>query len=114
HTVKTRFESGSLPPGKNAIEVARTGHGGGFSDSRIGDQDYRVYTIPAQFRDTSGNTYALQVARSLDEVDHTLHEITFFLILIALGGIAIAGGLGLAVAQAALAPVRRLTRRREG
>jgi two-component system sensor histidine kinase MprB len=109
NTFRTPFESGSLPPGRKALEVAKTGHGGGFSDSRIGSQDYRVYTIPAQFRDSSGNTYALQVARSLSEVDNTLHRITIFLILIAAGGVAIAGGLGLAVSQAALAPVRRLT-----
>jgi two-component system, OmpR family, sensor histidine kinase MprB len=42
-------------------------------------------------------------------VNHTLHRITFLLIVIALGGIAVAAGLGLAVSQAALRPVRRLT-----
>jgi two-component system, OmpR family, sensor histidine kinase MprB len=112
-TTHTQFESGSLPPSKDALQVAKTGHGGGFSDATIGTQDYRVYTIPAQFQDESGNTYALQVARSLGEVNRTLHRTTIFLILIAAGGIAIAGGLGLVVSQAALAPVRRLTRATE-
>src|SRR5205823_2602055 len=42
-----------------------------------------------------------------------LGRVTIFLILIAAGGIAIAGGLGLAVSQAALTPVRRLTRATE-
>jgi two-component system sensor histidine kinase MprB len=112
-TTHTQFESGSLPPSKDALQVAKTGHGGGFSDATIANQDYRVYTIPAQFRDERGNTYALQVARSLGEVNRTLHRITIFLILIAAGGVAIAGGLGLVVSQAALAPVRRLTKATE-
>jgi len=52
---------------------------------------------------------AVQVARSLTEVDHSLGRIENLLILIAGGGIAIAAALGLAVSRAALAPVRRLT-----
>jgi two-component system sensor histidine kinase MprB len=106
-TIKTELESGSLPASKAALDVAKNGGKRRFSDATIGGHDYRVYTIPVH--DQDGNTYALQVARSLGEVNHTLHRITLFLILIALGGIAIAGGLGLAVSQAALAPVRRLT-----
>jgi two-component system sensor histidine kinase MprB len=43
----------------------------------------------------------------------TLHRVTLYLILIAAGGILVAGGLGLAVARAALAPVRRLTQATE-
>jgi two-component system sensor histidine kinase MprB len=106
-TIKTAFESGSLPASKTALDVAKHAGKARFSDATIGGHDYRVYTVPVQ--DQRSNTYALQVARSLGEVNHTLHRITVFLILIALGGIAIAGGLGLAVSQAALAPVRRLT-----
>jgi two-component system sensor histidine kinase MprB len=51
----------------------------------------------------------VQAARSLNEVDQSLARIKKLLILIAGGGIAIAAALGLAVARAALAPVRRLT-----
>ena len=111
HIVRTRFESGSLPAAKAALEVARGGGGPRFSDAKIGRHDARVYTIAVQ--DQQGRTYALQVARYLDEVNHTLHRVTIFLILIAVGGIAIAGGLGLVVSQAALAPVRRLTQATE-
>jgi two-component system sensor histidine kinase MprB len=112
HTTPTRFESGTLPPSKTALDVARHGGDARFGDATIkGLGDARVFTVPVQ--DAAGNTYALQVARSLGEVDHTLHRITIFLSLIALAGIAIAGGLGLAVSQAALAPVRRLTQASE-
>jgi two-component system sensor histidine kinase MprB len=111
HRTRTAFESGSLPASETALEVARNKGKAGFDDATIGGHDYRVYTT--QVSDEEGNTYALQVARSLSEVDHTLHRITLFLILIAVGGVAIAGGLGLVVSQAALAPVRRLTRATE-
>jgi two-component system sensor histidine kinase MprB len=53
--------------------------------------------------------FAVQVVRNLTEVDHSLAQIETWLILIAAGGIAIAAALGLLVARAALAPVRRLT-----
>jgi two-component system sensor histidine kinase MprB len=42
-------------------------------------------------------------------VDNTLDRLRTYLILIALAGIGLAGGLGLVVSRAALAPVRRLT-----
>jgi two-component system, OmpR family, sensor histidine kinase MprB len=114
HTIRTRFEAlgGTLPPSKDALSVAQGRNGSGFSDASIGDAQYRVYTI-GPLQDDQAHTYALQVARPLAEVNHTLHRITIFLVLIALAGIAIAGGLGLAVAQAALAPVRRLTQATE-
>ena len=106
-TIRTPFERGSLPVTKRVRKVAR-GHGGGFfSDSQISDNDVRVLTVPA--RDRVGTPYALMVARSLHDVSRTLHRITILLLLIALGGIAVAAGLGLAVSRAALAPVRRLT-----
>jgi two-component system, OmpR family, sensor histidine kinase MprB len=111
HTVRTRFESGSLPPSKLALALARNGGRARFNDASLGDHEYRVFTI--QVHDELGNTYALQVARSLGEVNNTLHRIGIFLFLIAAGGVAIAGGLGLAVAQTALAPVRRLTQATE-
>jgi two-component system sensor histidine kinase MprB len=116
HTTRTQFESGTLPASGTALNVAKSGRNpryrnGRFSDAKIGGDKYRVFTIPVQ--DERGNTYALQVARPLGEVNHTLGRITIFLILIAAGGIAIAGGIGLAVSQAALAPVRRLTRATE-
>jgi two-component system sensor histidine kinase MprB len=112
HTTRTDFESGKLPASDTALDVAKGGQSpkfrnGRFNDASISGKDFRVFTIPVQ--DQRGNTYALQVARPLADLNHSLHRITIFLILIAVGGVAIAGGLGLAVSQAALAPVRRLT-----
>jgi two-component system sensor histidine kinase MprB len=85
-TTLTHFESGNLPPSETALGIAQKGGGARFNDATIkGLGAARVYTIPV--RDQQGNTYALQVARSLGEVNHTLHRITIFLVLIALGGI---------------------------
>ena len=93
----------SLPVTSRAREAARGEGDYYFSDVTASGADWRVLTIP-------GPPFAVQIARSLSEVNHTLHRIGIFLILIAAGGILVAAGLGLAVARAALTPVRRLTK----
>ena len=98
----TRFESGPLPASHAARRAARNGGSEQFSNTHVEGVEWRVLTLPAP-------PYALQIARPLTEVNHTLHRITIFLILIAGGGILVAAALGLAVSQAALRPVRRLT-----
>jgi len=92
----------SLPVDKHVLAVARGTRGAYKSDITVAGTRLRVLTVPA-------GGFAVQIARSLSEVDRTLGRIKLFLILIAAGGIAVAAGLGLAVSRAALAPVRRLT-----
>lgn len=75
-----------------------------FSDAHVAGTHFRVYTIHL-----SNEGWALQVARPLTEVDHSLSRIRRWLTGVTLGGIAIAAALGLLVSRAALAPVRRLT-----
>jgi two-component system sensor histidine kinase MprB len=100
--VVTAFERGALPVSAR-VRKAATGQGNAFfSEVHASGTDFRVLTVP-------GSPFALQIARPLTEVNHTLGRITIFLILIAAGGIAVAAGLGLIVSRAALAPVRRLT-----
>ena len=90
--------------GERARAVARGDGEAFFSDVEVAGRHVRVYTLPVNQRG-----YALQVARPLDEVDAALSRIRQLLLLIALGGIGLAGALGLAVARGVLAPVRRLT-----
>jgi two-component system sensor histidine kinase MprB len=104
---RTFEEVEPLPVPQRALETAKTGTGTFFVDSTIGDADVRVYTTPVQ--DFSGTSYALQIAQPLENVNNTLDTVRIFLIIIALGGIAIAVALGLLVSRAALAPVSRLT-----
>jgi two-component system sensor histidine kinase MprB len=49
------------------------------------------------------------IARSLNEVDHTLYDLRLILLAVALGGVAVAALLGAIVSGAAVAPVSRLT-----
>jgi two-component system, OmpR family, sensor histidine kinase MprB len=98
----TRDEKVPLPVDDEVLGAARGERGAFFDETTISGTRLRILTLP-------GPEFALQVARSEEDLDHTLRRVTILLILIAAGGIAIAAGLGLAVSRAALAPVRRLT-----
>jgi two-component system, OmpR family, sensor histidine kinase MprB len=78
-----------------------------FEDAHVQGTHVRVLTIPLE------QGYAVQVARSLEEVDSVLRRISRWLVALALAGIGLAAGLGLLVARAVLAPVQRLTRTAE-
>ena len=96
-------ESVALPVDNRVTQLASDGTGRFFEDAHVAGTHVRILT----FGYSPG--FAVQVARSLTEVDHALGRIKMFLLLIAAGGIAVAAALGLAVSRAALAPVRRLT-----
>jgi len=102
-TIRPEGADLELPTGDRALSVASGESDGYFSDAHVGGVHVRMLTQPA------GNGYAIQVARPLTEVDDTLDRTRTLLVVVALGGIGLAGALGLAVARAALAPVRRLT-----
>jgi len=111
-TVLTIDQSEALPVGRDIRRAARNG-GSFFANESVSGTKVRVLTVGGFVLATGGDGWALQFARSLDETDKTLSRIKLLLFLIAGGGIAVAGGLGLAVAGAALAPVRRLTQTTE-
>ena len=92
-----------LPVSGRVTKVARGEGGSFFVDAHVNRVHVRVFTFPY----AAG--YAVEIARPLTEVDHSLGKIENYLILIGGGGIAIAAALGLGVSRAALAPVRRLT-----
>jgi two-component system sensor histidine kinase MprB len=100
-----------LPPGETlrlpvtdrVKDVARNGSGTFLMDAHVNGVHVRVLTFPY----VPG--VAVEIARPLTEVDHSLGRIKNLLFIIAAGGIAIAAALGLLVSRAALAPVRRLT-----
>jgi two-component system sensor histidine kinase MprB len=102
-TVRPPGETVELPVSDRVLSVANGAAGGFLSDTHVSGVHLRVITVPY----TGG--FAVQIARPLTEVDHSLGRIRFFLILIAAAGIAVAAAVGLAVTRAALAPVRRLT-----
>jgi two-component system, OmpR family, sensor histidine kinase MprB len=96
-------ETVELPVSPRVVDIARNGAGTYLADANVNGTHVRMLAFPY------APGFAVQIARPLTEVDHSLSRIRKLLILIAGGGIAIAAGLGLAVSRAALAPVRRLT-----
>jgi two-component system sensor histidine kinase MprB len=111
-TVLSLDQTESLPDGPSVRRAARTGSSF-FEDAEVSGTKVRILTVGGFVLSSGGEGWALQFARSLDETDKTLSRVKLLLFLIAGGGIAVAGGLGLAVAGAALAPVRRLTQTTE-
>jgi two-component system, OmpR family, sensor histidine kinase MprB len=95
-----------LPVDDQDREVARGERGTFLRDATVAGTHVRMITFPVP---SSVGLVAVQVVRPLTEVDDTLGRVENFLILIGGLGIAIAAGVGLLVARAALAPVRRLT-----
>ena len=92
-----------LPVDDNVIAVAGHRDAAFWEDVTVDGTHLRVFTF------AYGPEAAVQVARPLTEVEQSLDRIRLFLILVALGGVVVAGALGLLVARAALTPVRRLT-----
>jgi two-component system sensor histidine kinase MprB len=106
--ITPRNSVGKLPISERALAAARGEIDERFyEDAEVENTHVRVLTIPL------GGGFAVQVARSLEEVDAVLDRISRYLLLIAAVGIAIAAGLGLLVARAVLAPVQQLTRTAE-
>src|SRR4029453_12408872 len=91
------------PIDKRVLEVAAGERDAFYTDATIGGVHARVYTAQVPTGD------AVQAVRPLEEVDRTLRDLTFALVLVGLGGIALAVWLGLMVARAALTPVKQLT-----
>jgi two-component system, OmpR family, sensor histidine kinase MprB len=102
-TLVRRGETLRLPFDERVLEVARGERDQFMRDATVEGTHVRLLTRPYL------PDYALQVARPLTEVDETLQRVRNLLIVIAAFGIGLAALLGLLVARAALAPVRRLT-----
>ena len=92
-----------LPVDQRMLDVAAGNRGSFFTDAEVSGAHVRMLVVPL----TDG--IALQLVRPLTEVDHVLDKLRWILLAVALGGSALAALLGLAVAQSALVPTRRLT-----
>jgi two-component system sensor histidine kinase MprB len=74
-----------------------------FQDAEVAGLHVRILTARI------GPGWAVELARPLDEVDRSLHRLGLLLVVVSLGGVAMAGGLGWAIARASMTPVRRLS-----
>ena len=104
-TVVTPFLQDVELPVDEAVLTAATQQSGApiWQDVSVDGTRLRMLTF------AYGPDAVLQVARPLTEVDQSLSRIGLFLLLIAASGVVVAALLGLLVARAALAPVKRLT-----
>jgi two-component system, OmpR family, sensor histidine kinase MprB len=93
----------TLPVDAVDERLADAGSGLAIRSVSVDGEHLRMMTV------ATGAGTAVQVAKPLDEIDNTLGSLRITLILVALGGIALAGLLGFIVARAVLRPVERLT-----
>jgi two-component system, OmpR family, sensor histidine kinase MprB len=96
-----------IPVTERALNVADGTAEPFFEDRTLANTHVRVLTFPYE------PGWALQVLRSMTEVDNTLARLRWLLVAIAAAGILVAAALGLIVSRAAVAPVARLTRATE-
>jgi two-component system sensor histidine kinase MprB len=98
-----RGQKQSIPPDARAKALARRGIGRYFSDREVGGTDIRVLATGLGWRG------ALLVALPLKDVNNALASQAILLVLVAAGGILLAGLLGLLVTRTALSPIARFT-----
>jgi two-component system sensor histidine kinase MprB len=97
------LEGSTLPVDPATALLASGDPGPTFTDATVDGTHLRVVSSAV------GADAALQIARSLEEVDSALSRLALIMAAIAIAGVAAATGVGFAVAGAALGPVRRLT-----
>ena len=97
-----------LPVSSADRDLATNGGNAQFSDVSVQGTDLRVLTQPM----AAGG--AIQVARSLEDTNHTLNTLIIILAAVSAGGIALAAGLGPVVARTALAPAGEVSDARRG
>jgi two-component system, OmpR family, sensor histidine kinase MprB len=88
----------TIPVTSTDRALAASGGNASLADVNTNGTDLRVLTQPLA---TGG---AIQLARSLEDTNHTLNTLVIILALVSAGGIALAAALGPVVARAALAP----------
>ena len=87
-----------IPVSSDDRSLATTGGSEQFADVNSQGTDLRVLTQPL------ADGGAIQVARSLEDTNHTLNTLIIILAAVSAGGIALAAALGPVVARTALAP----------
>jgi two-component system sensor histidine kinase MprB len=93
----------SLPVDGTTLDLARHGGAPFFRDARANGLHLRILAEPF------GKGRVAQLAQPLTEVDSLLSRLRLILVLLVVGGIALAALLGRLIAGAAVQPLRRLT-----
>jgi len=92
-----------LPPDERARELARKGEGSYFDDVTLDGVHARVFT-----RALAPDT-VIQAVQSVEDQDRAINRLALILAAVGMGGVGLAGGLGLVVTRTATRPVRELS-----
>jgi two-component system, OmpR family, sensor histidine kinase MprB len=92
-----------LPADAKTRAIAKAGEGAFFSNIELDGARTRVFTRAVE------PGFVVQVAQSVDDQEKTIRRLGLILAAVGLGGVGLAGGLGLAVTRTATRPVRELS-----
>jgi two-component system, OmpR family, sensor histidine kinase MprB len=92
-----------LPADERTRAIAKSGEGSFFSNIQLDGAQTRVFTRAVE------PGFVVQVAQSVDDQEQAIRRLGFILAAVGLGGVGLAGALGLAVTRAATRPVRQLS-----
>jgi two-component system, OmpR family, sensor histidine kinase MprB len=92
-----------LPADERADRIVASGEGSYFEDVELAGSHARVFTQAIE------PGLAIQAAQTVDEQDQAIDRLAVILALVGLGGVGLAGGLGLVVTRTATRPVRELS-----
>src|SRR5205823_13074765 len=97
----------TIPVTPLARQIAASGTGTRMGDVYVGANHLRELIFPALLvsPDGSERMVAVQLARPLNQVDHVLSELRLILVLLGVGGIALAAALGRFASRRVLAPL---------
>jgi len=104
-------ESYPIPVDKAVRQVANGASQGFYRNITVHEahQAIPAREVVAPLPGTFGTAGAILVLKSVEDIDRTLERLRLILLLVSLGGIALAAFAGRVVSNATLAPVRRLT-----
>jgi two-component system, OmpR family, sensor histidine kinase MprB len=102
-------------PVDSRVQAVANGSGGAYmSDVQAGNNHMRELAFPVQVLvNGQPETAAVQLARPLNGVDHVLSELRLILVLLFVGGIALAAALGRLAARRVLAPLAEVAQTAE-
>ena len=103
------LDSFGVPPTHKQEAIAAAGSGDRFDTMRFAGADYRVLTEGGTTVTSPAQTVAIQIARPMGDIDHTLSTLGLILWFVTFGGIALAVGLGYLIGRQTLKPVAALT-----
>ncbi len=95
-------------PVTNQVRAVASGNAPPFmTDIRVGGSELRELTFEAAFP-IAGQPFAVQLARPLNSIDNVLSQLRLLLLVLILGGIALAAALGRLAARRVLAPLAEM------